>query len=658
LNNPNSSSVEGESKRELEQKILEEVGSSRVREFKGALRAVVFVLAVSLSFFHLYTAAFGTIYVMFQRCVHIGLVSALVFLLYPFSKKKPKKTVTALDFLWIALSIAAFIYPILAFEGQIDRQGMPNMADLVFGVITILVVLEASRRVIGPSISIVACVALLYAAYGQYVPGMMGHRPFTLSRIVGFQYMTTEGVFGIPLGVSSTFVFLFILFGAFMIKCGMGKFFTDLATSIAGASPGGPAKVAVVSSGLYGMISGSSVANVVTTGSITIPMMKRIGYPGHFAGAVESVSSTGGQFMPPVMGAGAFVMAEFLGIPYARIALLAFLPACFYYFAGYLQVHYRAKKLGMKGVSRSQLPSFWVVLKKKGYLLTPIGVLIYFLMNYYSPMKVAFLAILASIGVGMIQRGEDRFTMKSFFAALEEGARTALGVAVACACAGIVVGVITMTGLGLKFSAVIIDLSQGVLFITLILTAVVCLVMGMGVPVTASYIIVAVIAAPALTKLGVMPIAAHLFVYYFAVLADITPPVCIAAYAAAGLAGANPMKTGFTATKLGIAAFIVPFIFCYEPALMGLGDPIHVASSMITAILGIFALAGAAEQYFLRANRPYESVFLLIASLCLIKPGWITDLFGLGLVFLVSFLQYSRNQKDKKVVSEVVIPRA
>jgi TRAP transporter 4TM/12TM fusion protein len=623
-----------------------------MREFKGTLRIIVFILAVGLSFFHLYTAAFGTIYVMFQRCVHIGFVSALVFLLYPFSKKRPSKRLTLFDLVWVALSLAAFIYPIAAFEGQINRQGMPNTLDVIFGAITILVVLEASRRVIGPSISIVACVALLYAAYGQYAPGMLAHRPFTFSRILGFQYMTTEGIFGIPLGVSSTFVFLFILFGAFIIKCGMGKFFTDLATSVAGASPGGPAKVAVVSSGLYGMISGSSVANVVTTGSVTIPMMKRIGYPNHFAGAVESVASTGGQFMPPVMGAGAFVMAEFLGIPYARIALLAFLPACFYYCACYLQVHYRAKKMGMRGVPRDQLPRFWMVLKKKGYLLAPVGVLIYFLMNYYSPMKVAFLAIIASMAVGVIQRGEDRFTLRSFFESLEEGARTALGVAVACACAGIVVGVITMTGLGLKFSAVIIDLSQGILFITLFLTALVCLIMGMGVPVTASYIIVAVIAAPALTKLGVLPIAAHLFVFYFAVLADITPPVCIAAYAAAGLAGANPMKTGFTATKLGIAAFIVPFFFCYDPSLMGLGEPLHVVSSMITAILGVIALAGAAEWYYLRPNKHYESILLLFAAVCLIKPGWITDLIGLALFITVSLSQYVINKREKKFVGE------
>jgi TRAP transporter 4TM/12TM fusion protein len=559
--------------------------------------------------------------------------------------------VTFFDLLWIGLSLVSFIYPILAFEGQIHRQGMPNTWDLIFGGITILVVLEASRRVIGPSISIVAIVFLLYAAYGQYVPGLLGHRPFPLSRIIEFQYLTTEGIFGIPLGVSSTFVFLFILFGAFIIKCGMGKFFTDLSMSIAGASPGGPAKVAVIASGFEGMISGSSVANVVTSGSITIPLMKSIGYPKHFAGAVEAVASTGGQFMPPVMGAGAFVMAEFLGVPYARIALLAFIPACLYYLACYMQIHYRANKLRMVGVPREQLPKAWPVLKAKGYLLIPIGVLVYFLLNYYSPMKVAFLAIVASVAVGVIQRGEDRFTLRAFFETLEEGARTALGVAVACACAGIVVGVITMTGLGLKFSAVIIDLSQGFLSITLALTAIVCLIMGMGVPVTASYIIVATIAAPALTKLGVIPLAAHLFVFYFAVLADITPPVCIAAYAAAGLAGANPMKTGFTATKLGIAAFIVPFFFCYDTSLMGLGSVAEVLLSMATATLGVIALAGATEWYYLRPNRFHESILLLIAAICLIKPGWITDIIGLVLFSLVTFLQYSKNKKEKNLLA-------
>jgi TRAP transporter 4TM/12TM fusion protein len=348
-------------------------------------------------------------------------------------------------------------------------------------------------------------------------------------------------------------------------------------------------------------------------------------------------------------------MAEFLGVPYTRIALLAFIPACLYYLGCYLQVHFRARKMGMRGVPREQLPKFWEVLRRKWYLLTPIAVLVYFLMNYYSPMRVAFLAIVASIAVGVIQRGEDRFTVRVFFETLEQGARTAMGVATACACAGIVVGVITMTGLGLKFSAVIIDISQGYLSITLLLTAIVCLIMGMGVPVTASYIIVATIAAPALTKLGVVPLAAHLFVFYFAVIADITPPVCIAAYAAAGLAGADPMKTGFTATKLGIAAFIVPFFFCYDTSLMGLGSVPNVLLSMFTATLGVIALAGAVEWYFLRPNTFFESTFLLAAAVCLIKPGWMTDIIGLMLFAVVILIQRSKNKKDKILVGEGII---
>jgi TRAP transporter 4TM/12TM fusion protein len=425
--------------------------------------------------------------------------------------------------------------------------------------------------------------------------------------------------------------------------------------SIAGGLPGGPAKIAVVASGFEGMISGSSVANVVGSGSVTIPLMKSIGYPAHFAGAVEATASTGGQFMPPVMGAGAFVMAEFLGVPYVRIALLAFIPACLYYFACYMQIHYRAVKMDLKGVPRAQLPKFWGLFKKKFYLLFPIVVLVYFLLNYYSILRVAFLAIVATIIVGLFQKGEDRFTLRSFFETLEVGARTALGVAVACACAGIVVGVITMTGLGLKISTVIIDLSHGILFITLVLSAIVCLIMGMGVPVTASYIIVATIAAPSLLKLGVMPLAAHLFVFYFAVLADITPPVCIAAYVAAGMAGANPMKTGLTATKLGIAAFIVPFVFCYDTALLGLGDVSYIIYRIIITMLGVIALAAGAEMYFLRKNKFYETPLLFVAALLLIKPGWITDLTGIIILSIVILLQFFRGKKETFVYSGLLI---
>lgn len=623
--------------------------TSNVREFKGPLKMFISLVAVCFSLFHLYTGAFGTIYVTFQRCVHLSFAMFLIFALYPSTKQGLKKGLSIIDVVCMVLSIAVNLYLILAFEGMIDRQGMPNTTDLVFGGLTLILVLEASRRVIGPSLTIVASAFLLYAYFGPYMPGMLAHRPFTLSRIIGYQYMTTEGVFGIPLGVSATFVFLFILFGAFMRKTGMGKFLLDLAMGAAGWAAGGPAKVAVISSGLMGMISGSATANVVTTGSFTIPLMKSLGYSNAFAGAVESVASTGGQFMPPVMGAAAFIMAEFLGVSYVRIAILAFIPACLYFFAIFVQVHLRAKKIGLKGLPKSELPNVWVVLKANGHLFIPVVVLVYFLLKAYSPMRVGFYAIVSVIILGAFARGKGRFRHRSFYEACEEGARSALVVAIACACAGIVAGVVTMTGLGLKFAMLIITLSRGIMFFTLLLTTIVCLLLGMGVPVTASYIILAALAAPALTKLGVVPIAAHLFILYFAVLADITPPVCIAAYAGAAVAGANPMKTGVTAFKLGIAGFIVPYIFCYSSALLGLGSVTQVLFSVLTAILGIILLGATAELYLLLNNKIYESILLLFAALSLIKPGLRTDLIGLGILSLVLLLQLLRNRKQMRM---------
>ena len=635
---------------------IEELGEegskvSRMRKYKGAMKILVTLIAVSLSLFHVYTGVFGSLYLMFQRSIHLGLASLLVFILYPFSGKTEKDGPLGMliNSICIVGSLCVYAYPIIDYEGQVQRQAMPNTLDLVFGGMAILLVLEACRRVIGLSITLVAIGALMYAYFGNFIPGPLGHRPFDLDRILYTQYMSTEGIFGIPLGVSSTFVFMFILFGAFIMRGGMGKFLSDVAMSLAGGAAGGPAKVAVIASGFEGMMSGSSVANVVTSGSVTIPLMKSIGYPAHFAGAVEATASTGGMFMPPVMGAGGFIMAEWLGIPYTKIILYAFIPAWLYYLACYCQIHYRAKKMNMRGLPRAELPAFWPLIKKDSYLLIPFGVLIVLLLMSYSPMRVATVALGVSIVVSFFQKGEGRFSLRNLIENLEAGAKTALAVAVACACAGIVVGVITMTGLGMKMSSYIVDLSGGILIITMVLTAIVCLIMGMGVPVTASYIIVASMAAPALEKLGVLPIAAHLFVFYFAVIADITPPVCIASYAAAGLAGADPMKTGFTATKLGIAAFIVPFMFCYSPSLMGIGSPLEVVWSTITAAIGIWALGAGVEIYFVRKSTIIETLLLIVAALCLIKPGIYTDILGFCLLLSVYLVQTVTHIRDVPV---------
>lgn len=631
-----------------------DLNSSGIREFRGPARRFLSLVAIAFSFFHLYTAAFGTIYITFQRAVHLGFALFLIFAFYPFSKKNEGYLSLIIDAGLMILSVMVNAYLIWDFEGIFNRLGIPNTLDLIFGGLALLLVMEASRRVIGPSITIVASIFLIYAYFGPYMPGMLAHRPFPLSRIISYQFMTTEGIYGIPIGVSATFVFLFILFGSFMRKTGMGKFILDMAMSVAGGTAGGPAKVAVVGSGMMGMMSGSATANVVTTGSFTIPLMKSLGYSGVFAGAVESVASTGGQFMPPVMGAAAFIMAEFLAVSYVKIAMLAFIPACLYYFAVFVQVHLRAKKIGLKGVPKSELPRTWDVLKKKGYLLIPVFILIYFLLRAYSPMRAGFYSIVATIILGAFARGEDRFTLRSFLDACEDGARSALTVAIACACAGIVVGIVTMTGLGLKFAMLIITLSGGILFLTLFLTMIVCLLLGMGVPVTASYVILATMAVPALTKLGVLPIAAHLLICYFAVLADITPPVCIAAYAGAAIAEANPMRTGVAAFKLGIAGFIVPYVFAYDSALLGLGSVPHVMLLISTTVIGVILLGSAVEFHLLDRNKIHESAFLFTAAGCLIKPGLYTDLVGFGFLALTVILQAYRIRRRPNLESRAV----
>jgi len=624
------------------------------RNLRGKVKGLIGLIAIIFALFHLYTGATGPIYVMFQRSVHLGFALILTFSLYPISKNKKEDQIQFLDLLLIALSVGSTLYSVIGFEGMVERQGIPNAFDQVFSAITILLVLEAARRVMGIQITIIVSAFLLYAIAGQYLPGLMAHRPFSLSRILGYQYMTTEGLFGIPLGVSATFVVLFILFGAFMHKTGMGQFFLDMAMAAAGHLAGGPAKVSVLSSGMMGMISGSAVANVVTTGSFTIPLMKRIGYGRNFAAGVETVSSVGGLFMPPIMGAAGFVMAEFLGISYLSVAAMAFAPACLYYFAVLCQVHFRAKKLNLQGLPKSELPNPVYILKTRGYLLIPIIVLIYFLLKDYSPMRVGFYAIVATLALGFLANyfkgGQERFTITKFFEACEEGAKTAVVVAVACTAAGIIVGVVTMTGLGLKFAMLIYDISQGILLITLLMTMIVCLVLGMGVPVTASYIIVATIAAPALIKLGVYPAAAHLFVLYFAVLADITPPVCIAAFAAAGVAKSNPMQTGFSAWKLGLAGFIIPFLFCYNSALLGIGDFWEIATVVLTGLIGLIALSGAIEKYFIGPLKIYHVFILLTASVLLILPGTISDIIGFSLIlFLFGWKKYLHFRNDKSL---------
>lgn len=561
------------------------------------------------------------------------------------------------------MTLLVFGY-IFVFVEQIANKGTNVLPiDIIFGTIAILLTLEVTRRVVGPELPIVAIIFLLYAKFGPYMPGILAHRGFGIERIVSHMYLALEGIMGIPLGVSATFVFMFILFGAFLDKTGVGKFFIDLAFSMTGHTKSGPAMTAVVASGLMGSISGSSVANTVTTGAFTIPLMKKTGYKPYFAGAVEATASTGGQIMPPVMGAAAFIMADFTGFSYLNIVAAAAIPALLYYFAVGTMVHLEASKLGLKGIPRDQLPSFKKTILSEGYLLLPVAWIVFMLVMQYTPTFAAFSAIIMSAIIAFLAsviKKNKSFGLMSVVGAFEAGAKNALGVACACACAGMIVGVVTLTGLGLSVAELIVTLAGGKVLLTLVFTMIASIILGMGLPTTAKYIVLATMAVPALTKLGINTMSAHLFILYFGVVADITPPVALAAYAGAGIAGANSMKTGVQAFKLALAAFIVPYIFAIDPSLILIKEivgttvtflPITSAIPMIiSAIIGILCLAGAVENYLFTHCKIYERILLAIASLTLLSPGLKSDLVGLAALGIVFFLQKAR-VKNKEVLA-------
>ena len=631
------------------QKLLEQYDSeSNVRKPVGFIAVIISIIAISMSAFQFYTGGFGLWLALKQRALHLAFALALIFLLYPSTKKgidSEKDKIPFFDIILAIVGAATSLYLIIYYKELVFRAGLPSTIDLIMGGITILLVLEATRRAIGPELPIVVIVFLLYAYFGPYMPGYFAHRGYSLERIIEHLYMQTEGIYGIPLGVSSSFVFLFILFGAVLNKTGMGKFFIDLSMALAGHTTGGPAKVAVIASGFMGSVSGSSVANVVTTGSFTIPLMKSIGYKKDFAGAVEAAASTGGQIMPPVMGAAAFVMSEFLEIPYIKIAAAAVIPAIIYYVAVMIMVHLEACKYGLKGLPRERLPKTKQVLKEKGHLILPLLGLVYLLVRGYTALFAAFWAIVMSLAASMVKK-ETRLDLKNFLGAFEDGAKGALGVASACACAGMVVGVTTLTGFGLKIASGIVALGGGKVLPTLFFTMIASIILGMGLPTTAKYIILAIMAAPALIQLGVLPLAAHMFILYFGVIADLTPPVAVAAYAGAGIAGGNTMRTGFNAVKLAVAGFIIPFVFAINPALMGLGgSPLLTIQLTVTSLTGVLALGAATSGFLLVKTEFYERIILFAIAILLISPDLLTDILGVAGVLFILFLQYRKLKK-------------
>ena len=633
--------------------------TSKLRKLTGKVALFITIVAILMSAFHLYTAWHGTLLAMKQRSLHLIFAFTLGFALYPGFKKSSKDKIDIMDWALMILSIGVWGYIFFNVEAIALKGGQMSTTDMVLGVLAVLLTLEVTRRVVGPELPIVTIVFLLFAYFGRHLPGVFAHRGFNVTRIVSHMYMTTEGIMGTPLGVSSTFVFMFILFGSFLDKTGVGEFFIDFAYALTGSTRSGPAMTSVLSSGLMGSISGSSVANTVTTGAFTIPLMKSVGYKPHYAGAVEATASTGGQIMPPVMGAAAFIMADFTGFPYISIVKAAIIPAVLYYIAVGTMVHLEACKLGLKGMPRESLPKVSNILRKQGYLTLPLIAIIFMLVKQYPPTMAALTGIVIGVIVAFaasLIKKDNSFTPKDILGAMEAGAKGAVGVACACACAGMIVGVVTLTGFGLKIAEVIVLIAQGKLIPTLLLTMVSSIILGMGLPTTAKYIVLATMAVPAITKLGVNLMSAHLFILYFGVVADVTPPVALAAYAGAGIAGANSMKTGFQAFKLAIGAFIIPYIFVINPHLIMVDSvvgttvnwlPITAAvPTIVTALIGTICLAGTVESYLFGNLRIWQRVILLGAAFALLDPKLLTDFIGLGALAVIYITQKVLN-KDK-----------
>jgi len=624
---------------------------ARYRDLFGWQGLVITALAVGMSLFHFYTSGFGLLLAMKQRSLHLAFVLVLVYLLYPARETSKKDGIPWYDFILAAMAAFSTLYLFVEFEEMVNRAGLPTTMDIIVGFMGIILLLEATRRVSSPILPCIAIFFLFYCYFGRYFPQMFQHRGFNIQRIINHMYLGTEGVFGIPLGVSATFVFMFILFGSVLEQTGMGRFIIDLAMALAGGATGGPAKVAVLSSGFMGSISGSSVANVCTTGMFTIPLMKSVGYKPHFAGAVEAVASTGGQIMPPVMGAAAFIMAQFMGVPYVHVALAAVVPALLYYFAVMVQVHLEATRLGLTGLPREKLPKLFKLLKAKGHLLLPLIAIVYFLLSGYTPLKAAYYGIIISITVSFLNK-ETRLTPQKLKLALESGAKGALGVACACATVGIIVGTATLTGLGLRIASAIVAIAGGKLLPTLLLTMIACILLGAGLPTTANFIVTSTMAAPALFQLGVPPMAAYMFVLYFGIAADLSPPVALAAYAGAGIAGAEPMRTGVTAVKLALAGFIVPYIYVFNPMLVLVNfSPLPFTMAIITAILGVFLLGMSTIGYYKAPMAWWKRIIALVGALGLLIPGWQTDLIGLIILIGIHILQKMEVKKKTGMVS-------
>ncbi|MGH7312433.1 MAG: TRAP transporter permease, partial [Candidatus Rokuibacteriota bacterium] len=641
---------------------------------------------VAASLFHLYVAGYGAVSAMSLRTVHWTLLSVAVFLLYRARRAGRTRAATWADALWAAAALVSGGYIFWVWPDRMFLLSALTPLDRAMGLVMVVVVLEGARRSLGTLLPAVSFMFLGYASFGPWMPGWLAHKGYGIDRIVEELYITTGGIYGIPIAVSATYILLFVLFGAFLTMSGGGKMVIDVAHAVAGRFRGGPAKTAVVSSALMGMISGSPVANVVTTGTFTIPLMKRTGYTAVQAGAIEACASTGGMFTPPIMGAAAFIIAEFMGVPYLRVMVAAAIPAFLFYLAVFLFVDLEAVKRGLRGLPREQLPPLRAALRGRLHVIVPLVVLVAALVIGYSPMKSAFWSILLIVALGLPRRA-TRLGLGKLYAALEAGAANTLSVAAACACAGIIVGVVGLTGVGVKFSSVLLQITEhaaaaaplfetfGVppvlavdasVFLTslaaLTLGAVAALVLGCGMPPTAVYIILASLTIPAM-KTALEPIntvnaelAAHFFAFHFSTIAAITPPVALAAYAAASLSGGDPFRTGLTACKVGLVGFIVPYMFAYSPELLFEGAWTAILGAVLTASIGVGCLAVGTHGFLRRPLAGWARVAFVLSGLLLIKPGLWTDLLGFGLALLALTLGGRRGTVPVASPSSTTLP--
>ncbi|MFP3042839.1 TRAP transporter permease [Treponema primitia] len=615
-------------------------------KFSGPRGVLTLIICLFSSAYFLYTAYKGPFPSFIQRSMLLLVCTTVIFLSKPFLEKDNKLTF-AIDLLLVAASLAGFIYTIIARDHLHIYAGMPFKSDYVFGIMCLFCVVEATRRKVGKALPIMVIVFVLYGIFGKYLPGLLQHRGMSLKAFVTALYMSEDGIFGQPATAAANFVMAFILFGAFLSISGAGQAFTDIAISGFGSMRGGPAKAAVVSSALMGMVSGSAVANVVTTGTFTIPLMKKSGYDPASAGAVEAVASTGGQIMPPVMGAAAFIMADTLGIPYWNVVKAAFVPAFLYYVALFFMVDFQAAKSKLLGIPRDQLPDIRKLFLTNGYLLLPIVSLVYFLgVVRISAQKSVFYTILVIIVISMFRK-ETRVTPRKFVKALIDGAMGGLEVGVVCGCAGIVIGIILRSGLGMSLTNILIQIAGGRLIVLMILTMITSIILGMGLPTSACYIIVAVLIAPAMIKLGVAPLAAHMFAFYYGCLSAITPPVALASYAGASLAGANQMTTGWKAVRFGLCGFIVPFMFVSGNELLLMGPLPGVILACATSIVGTYFLSVGLMGYQFTHVAWVFRVIYFICALLMILPGWATDLPGLAVGVVLSIINFGISRKQK-----------